>query len=160
MKEENQLNAVALSVIEIIPVPLHSVRVDIAIKQRDKRTMNHMDSESKVAHLRLEQWGRETRENLTGYPPATLLGRLIEQGVTGAAQAGRPPTALSDSAAKTDACVAKLCEIDRRVLRFYYQTEIPVETLARKMSMRLRQAQNVLRRARWRFMAHLSVMES
>jgi hypothetical protein len=161
MNEDSQLNAVALEVssgITNISVTLPKPVVAVAFV-RDKRTMNHMDSESKAAHIRLEQWGRETRDSLNGYPPVTLLGRLIEQGPTGAGQTGRPPVALSELSAHADSCVAKLCQIDQRVLRYYYQHDEPMEALARKMSMRVRQAQNVLKRARWRFMAHLAVME-
>lgn len=142
------------------PPDIASYRAKFAtIRSRDGRTMNHMDSETKEAHIRLDQWGRETRDNLHAYPPQTLLGRLIEQGANGASQSGRPPTTLSEAAARADTCVARLCQIDQQVLRLYYQSDESLEVLARRMSMRLRQAQNVLRRARWRFMAHLSVME-
>jgi DNA-directed RNA polymerase specialized sigma24 family protein len=121
--------------------------------------MNNMDSETKVIHLRLELWGRETRNRLNGWPETTLLGRLIEQGPMGAPQAGRPPTDLSEPSARVDGCVAKLPQIDQRVLRTYYQRQLSREDLGRVCGMRERQAQNVLRRARWRVMAHLAVVE-
>jgi len=159
MNEDNQLNAVALSSIdfhEIIPVP---IKVKAKVIVRDKRTMNHMDPETKAAHLRLEEWGQATRDSLNGYPSVTLLGRLIEQGPMGAGQSGKPPVSLSESAARADTCVAKLCQIDQRVLRYYYQHWVGTDEVARAMRMRPRQAQNVLRRARWRFMAHLAVIE-
>lgn len=127
--------------------------------ERDRRTMNNMDPETKAIHIRLEQWGLETRDSLNGYPSITLLGRLIEQGPMGAGQQGKPPVDLSEAAAHVDACVGKLCQIDQRVLKFYYQAQISRDVLAHKMRMRERQAQNVLRRARWRLAAHLSVME-
>lgn len=157
---EGQLNAVALAVTETFHVPLRAngAKVEIRIA-RDRRTMNNMDPETKAIHLRLERWGEETRESISGYPPVTMLGRLIEQGPMGAAQTGKPPVALSDAAARVDACVAKLCQIDQRVLRHYYQGWMTVYELSRKMSMRERQAQNVLRRARWRLGAHLLAME-
>jgi len=129
------------------------------VVERDRRTMNNMDGETRALHIRLEQWGRETRESLHGYPALTLLGRLIEQGANGAAQTGRPPVSLSESAARADSCVAKLCQTDQKALRLYYQQEMAMETLASRLSMRTRQAQNVLRRARWRFGAHLAVIE-
>lgn len=160
MNEDNQLNAVALnSFAECVAVPFGAAKVTVSV-QRDRRTMNHMDPETKAIHIRLEQWGAETRENLSGYPPITLLGRLIEQGPMGASQTGKPPVSLSEPAARIDCCVGKLCQIDQRVLKFYYQAQISRDVLARKMSMRERQAQNVLRRARWRVAAHLAVMES
>jgi|GEM_PF-1260625 len=157
MNGETEVNAaIAISSYEIIPVP---IKVTAAVTVRDKRTMNHMDPETKEAHLRLEEWGRETRDASNGYPSTTLLGRLIEQGPMGAGQSGKPPVSLSESASRADACVAKLCQIDQRVLRYYYQHWVGVEEVAKFMRMRVRQAQNVLRRARWRFMAHLAVAE-
>lgn len=156
------MNAVAIAVTETFHVPMGvmSAKVEVRIA-RDRRTMNHMDPETKAVHIRLEQWGCETRECLQGtYPPVTMLGRLIEQGPMGASQTGKPPVALSDAAARVDACVGKLCQIDQKALRLYYQSWMTVYELSRKLSMRERQAQNVLRRARWRLGAHLSVMES
>lgn len=159
MKNEGtELNAVAIDVSAGMTVAIPKSNASVAV-QRDRRTMNHMDPETKAAHLRLEEWGRETHDNLTGYPPQTLLGRLIEQGPMGAGQTGRPPVTLSESAARADACVAKLCQIDQRVLRYYYQHWVGTDEVARVMKMRERQARNVLRRARWRFMAHLGAME-
>jgi DNA-directed RNA polymerase specialized sigma24 family protein len=153
---EGHLNAVA---IVDVPVPVHAVKAEVRIA-RDRRTMNNMDSETKAIHVRLEQWGAETHDGVMhGFPPITMLGRLIEQGPMGAAQTGMPPVALSDAAACVDACVSKLCYVDQRVLRLYYQHWMTVFELSRKMSMRERQAQNVLRRARWRLGAYLSVME-
>lgn len=155
---ESDLNAVALTITEEIRVPLCAAKPKVAV-ERDGRTMNNMDPETKAIHIRLERWGAETRERLSGYPAATLLGRLMEQGPMGAAQMGKPLVELSEPSARIDACVGKLCQIDQRALKFYYQQQISREVLARKMSMRERQAQNVLRRARWRVQAHLAVME-
>jgi hypothetical protein len=162
MNEENNLNAVALETSSVGAITIAikaNTKVEVRITERDRRTMNHMDPETKAIHIRLEQWGAETRENLSGYPRVTLLGRLIEQGPMGASQTGKPPVSLSEPAARVDTCVGKLCQIDQRALKFYYQAQISREVLARKMSMRERQAQNVLRRARWRVQAHLAVME-
>lgn len=157
---EGQLNAVAhIAVTETFHVPIRTgIKVEVRIA-RDRRTMNNMDPETKATHIELERWGLETREALNGYPPVTLLGRLIEQGANGASQTGRPPVALSDEAARVDSCVARLCQIDQRVLRFYYQAQLSMYELSRKMSMRERQAQNVLRRARWRLQAYMAVVK-
>lgn len=145
---------------KIVPTNVYeSLSTETASAERDKRTMNNMDPETKAVHIRLERWGSETRGGLNGYPSVTLLGRLIEQGPMGAGQQGRPPVELSESSAHVDSCVGKLCQIDQRALRYYYQRQIPREVLAKLMSMRVRQAQNVLRRARWRVQAHLAAME-
>lgn len=121
--------------------------------------MNNMSPEDRVIHIRLEQWGSETRQRANGWPEKTLLGRLIEQGPMGAPQAGSPPVELSEAAAHIDVCVAKLCQIDQRALKLYYQQWMAREDLARRLHMRERQAQNVLRRARWRVQAYLAVIE-
>jgi hypothetical protein len=152
------VTAIALNVLTGLMVSVPAANPTVVV-ERDKRTMNNMDPETKAIHIRLEQWGAETREAFGGYPPVTLLGRLITQGPMGAGQTGRPPVSLSEAAARVDSCVAKLCQIDQRALRMYYQGWMTVYELARNMSMRERQAQNVLRRARWRVSAHLAVME-
>ena len=133
-------------------------RIKIVV-ERDRRTMNNMDPETRAVHLRLERWGSETRTRLNGWPESTLLGRMVKQGPMGAPQQGCPPTDLSEPSARIDVCVAKLCQIDQRVLKTYYQHQLCREDLGRVMGMRERQAQRVLHRARWRCMAHLSVLE-
>jgi hypothetical protein len=141
---------------------MNAVAIEVAVavrEERDGRTMNNMDPETRAVHLRLERWGKVTRAGIdNGWPPSTMLGRMIDQGPMGAAQTGRPPTALSEDDQRTDAAVAKLCEIDRRAITMYYQRWISIEVLAKGLHMRVRQAQNVLRRARWRVGAHLDAM--
>lgn len=127
--------------------------------ERDKRTMNHMDPETKSVHLRLEVWGRWAHEEVRAWPRITLLGRVIEQGVSGAGQQGRPPVSMPDEIARTDAAVARLGEIDRKVIRAYYLREVSKEDAARQVRMRVRQFQNVLRRARWRIGGFLAASE-
>lgn len=128
--------------------------------RRDPRTMNNMDPETKEVHARLTAWGRWCRDTLMGaWPERTLLARLIEEGPSGASQGGPPPTSMPELIAKTDEAVAHLGEIDRGVIRLYYLTWEPVEVLAKKNGMRLREFQNVLRRARWRIGGYLHCLE-
>lgn len=129
------------------------------VSDRDKRTMNHMDPETKAVHVRLELWASHTRGELRAWPAVSMLGRLIEQGPTGAGQQGRGPTSMSEEDAATDAAVARLGDIDRRVIEVYYRSNISKEDAARSCRMRLRQFQNVLRRARWRIGGFLSAIE-
>lgn len=103
-----------------------------------------------MVHMRLEAWGKWAHENTGAWPPQTLLGRMIEQGPMGAAQAGKPPISMPAEIAATDAAVARLGMIDRRALTDYYTRWEPLEVLARRASMRTRQLQRVLQRARWR----------
>lgn len=118
---------------------------------RDARTMNHMDPDTRRVHLRLEKWGSATRDSaLVSWPKVTMLGRLIEQGPMGAGQAGRPPVSLSEEDAATDVAVSRLGDIDRQAIKEYYQGWMTIDILAKTMRIRVRQAQNILRRARWR----------
>jgi hypothetical protein len=155
----SEMNAVALEVpLGAISIPRPRAEVAVLV-ERDGRTMNNMDPETKRIHVLLDQWGRATRADIdNGWPPATLLGRMIDQGPMGASQTGRPPTTMSEQDQRTDSAVAKLCEIDRKAVTFYYQKWVTLDMLAKAMGMRVRQTQNVLRRARWRVGAHLDAM--
>lgn len=128
--------------------------------ERDSRCMNHMDPETKLVHARLEAWGRWSRDaEVRPFPRVTLLGRVIEQGASGASQAGRPPIDMPDDIARVDAAVARLGAIDKRVVQTYYLRWEPIEVMARRNKMRVRQFQNVLRRARWRIGGYLAATE-
>lgn len=126
---------------------------------RDKRVVNHMDPDTRAVHTRLEAWGAWARDaEVRAWPVSTLLGRMIDQQPTGAAQKGRPPVAMPDEIAATDAAVCTLGDIDKQAIRLYYIKWAPIEVHARKLSMRPRQFQNVLRRARWRLSSRLGLL--
>lgn len=128
-----------------------AVAEEVMYETRDKRRVNHMDPETKVVHSRLEAWGAWAKDSeIRTWPAVTLLGRMIDQQATGAAQSNRPPVAMPDEIAAIDAAVCKLNAIDKRAVQLYYIKWQPIENLARMMHMRPRQYQNVLRRARWR----------
>jgi DNA-directed RNA polymerase specialized sigma24 family protein len=57
---------------------------------------------------------------------------------------------IPDDVAKIDSAIARLCEIDKRAIIAYYTHWEAMETIAKRCGMRVRQFQNVLRRARWR----------
>lgn len=119
--------------------------------------MNHMNSETRMVHARLERWGKWARENLHGWPPATLLGRVIEQGLSGASQSGRPPISMPADIADTDAAVARLGAIDKGVIVEYYTRWAPPEMIW-KRCRGIRSLSNfraVLKRSRWRIGAFL-----
>jgi len=121
------------------------------------RTSNRMDQESRAIHDLLEQWGKWALDStLRAYPPITLLGRMIKYGPRGAAESGPPPVAMPSHIAAVDAAVAKLGEIDRKAIKAYYTREQPTEACAKDCHMRVRQFQNVLRRARWRVAIFIS----
>lgn len=126
----------------------------------DVRT-NRMDPEVKLVHARLEQWARWARDQeANAWPTTTLLGRVIEQGTDGAGQQGRPPISIPDAVAVTDAAVCSLGAIDREVIKTYYLRWEPIEVMARRHQMRVRQFQNLLRRARWRILGYVEAREN
>lgn len=132
----------------------------VAIVMHDVRA-NRMDTDTRIVHERLEQWGRWARDSeARAWPEATLLGRVIEQGANGASQSGRPPVQIPDAVAIVDAAVCRLGAIDRGVVQTYYLRWEPIDVMARRHSMRVRQFQNVLRRARWRILGFIEAKEA
>lgn len=123
----------------------------MTVETPDRRSQSHMNGETRLVHLRLEAWASWVKHDLAslGFPPETLLARCIEYGTDGAHQRGKPAV-MPDEVSITDAAVAKLCVIDQRVIRAYYLEWAPREKLASRCSMRTRQFDSVLKRARWR----------
>lgn len=133
--------------------------VEVLFVERDGRAMNNMDPETKLTHIRLEEWARWAKDSESReWPPITLLGKVIEQGISGAGQGTRPPISMPDNVAKVDAAVAKLGEIDKKAIKTYYMRWEDIDSMARRLHMRRRQFQNVLRRARFRVQVYMSVM--
>jgi hypothetical protein len=62
------------------------------------------------------------REVLNGYPAATLLGRIIEQGVSGAAQHGNQLECMPEEVLVTDVAITRLDVFERQVIMVYYLT--------------------------------------
>ena len=130
------------------------------VVMRDVRA-NRMDTETRIVHERLEQWGRWAKDSeAKAWPEVTLLGRVMEQGPSGASQQGKPPVRIPDAIAVVDAAVCRLTGVDRSVIQTYYLRWEPIEVMARRHHMRVRQFQNVLRRARWRILGYIDAAES
>lgn len=126
---------------------------------RDVRA-NRMDPDTKMVHSRLESWGRWAKDGeARAWPAMTLLARVIEQGQVAAGQQGRPPVAMPQDIAVVDAAVCRLGAVDRGVIQTYYLRWEPIEVMARRHRMRVRQFQNVLRRARWRILGFIDAKE-
>lgn len=116
-----------------------------------------MEADTKLVHALLEAWGRWAKDvDSRGWPPMTLLSRMIEFGPQGASQQGKPPISMPDEIARVDAAVGRLCEIDKRAVIAYYTRWEPMEVLAKRLHMRERQVRRVLDRARWRLALHLT----
>jgi hypothetical protein len=123
----------------------------MTVEAPDRRAQSHMNGDTRMIHARLEAWASWVKHDLAslGFPPQTLLSRCIEYGTDGAHQSGKQPV-MPDDVAVTDCAVAKLGVIDQRVIRSYYLEWAPREKLAKRCSMRTRQFDAVLKRARWR----------
>lgn len=89
-----------------------------------------------------------------------MLGRVMEQGASGASQQGRPPVQIPEAVAIVDAAVCRLAAVDRSVIQTYYLRWEPIEAMARRHQMRVRQFQTVLRRARWRILGYIDAAEA
>ena len=111
--------------------------------------MNHMDPDTKIVHIRLEAWGRWSRDaQLRPFPSVSVIGRMMEYGALGAAQEGRPPVSMPDDIAAVDAAVARLWGIGKAAVVRYYTHSEPISVSARECRMKARQFQHVLNRAR------------
>ena len=128
---------------------------------RDPRAMNHMDPETTAVHLLLEAWGKWAKQpGIMGYPTSSPTEKAARYGKLGIPQETnykREPE-MPDDIALIDAAVGRLGDIDKRAIKAYYTHWEPKEVLARKCGMRVRQFQNVLRRARWRIVIHMSAL--
>src|SRR5688572_23340017 len=78
-----------------------------------------MDPSIAYADERLDAWASWVKGRLNAWPVRTLLGRIIEQGVSGAAQ-GTGSDFMPDSILETDRAVAQLDALERRVIVEYY----------------------------------------
>jgi len=126
----------------------------------EKRAMNSMDAETKIAHLRLEAWGNWSKSNpeLRPYPVATLLYRVAQQGVSGAAQSGAP-ISMPEAIRVTEIAVLSLPAVDRSVVSAYYLQWAPMEALANRLRMSEGRFKQTLNRARLQVLAYTQGFE-
>jgi hypothetical protein len=120
--------------------------------QRDSRHLNHMSNDTKVIHARLEQWAKWAKDFERMGWPESIFGAIARYGADGASQHGKPPVSMPEEIAVMDAAVAKLGEVDRRVIRRYYLQWAPAECLWKDCEgiRSLSNFRAVLKRARWR----------
>lgn len=81
----------------------------------------------------IEAWARWAREALSGlgWPPVSLLAKVIEYGVRGAAQAGGIHYVETNAACEiVDRAIRQLPELERRVVVVYYTRWQPRESAA------------------------------
>lgn len=88
-----------------------------------------MRSEIAYADSALDAWASWVRGNEGAWPPRTLLGRIIEEGISGAAHT-REIALMPIQIVRTDRAVAKLEHPLRKVIKVYYLTHAASEVKA------------------------------
>jgi hypothetical protein len=88
-----------------------------------------MRVEVAYADGRLDAWASWVRGNQGAWPPRTLLGRIIEEGASGASQ-GSGTESMPQAVADTDRAVARLDFELRKVTKVYYLTHASSEIKA------------------------------
>jgi hypothetical protein len=137
--------------------------VEVFVIERDRRSMNHMDPDTKVVHARLEEWAKWAKDmGIAGYPRQSITEKAAQYGRLGIPQESnfRTEPMMPDHVAAIDAAVSKLGDIDKSVVKTYYLKWESVNVMARHHHMRVLQFQRVLRRARWRIMGYLDAISS
>lgn len=128
-----------------------------AVLSRDGRCANRMDEESRTVHQRLEGWARWAKSHLlSAYPSTTILARMIECGVVGAA-AMAGPIEIPEAVAETDAAVKRLPMLEREAIYRYYLYWEPIEVTAKALNLVVRDLQRLLQRARIRISTTISI---
>jgi hypothetical protein len=139
--------------------------VEVCVSERDRRSMNHMDPDTKVVHARLEEWAKWAKDmGIAGYPRQSITEKAAQYGKLGIPQESnfRTEPMMPDHVARVDAAICRLGAVDKKAIKLYYTSWDVAENLARKMDRSMRRAQflNVVRRARWRIASYLDAIES
>lgn len=152
------MNALASDLIPMLLMAIPAPKAVVVI-ERDPRSVNAMDSETKLIHARLEEWARETRQHLEsrGYPKESYYHKWACLGIQ--PNPGHEAE-LSPRSANVDRAVTRLGEIDRAVIwRFYMQWRndglhkgLPGVDSRHRFDI-------VLKRARWRVDGYLKAIE-
>lgn len=125
----------------------------------DSRARNSMDEPMRIVHARLEQWAKWSKEN-PGTLPTTPLGRFGDEGDAIFCRAtGSPaPVVIPLVIEQTDLAVARLGDIDHKVIKVYYYHWEPVSVLCKRVRMQESKFKAAVRRARWHVSLHLNTI--
>jgi len=132
-------------------------RVDVLV-ERDARSFNRMDPDTKLIHSRLEEWAKAVKRaaGSRGYPPESIYVKWRLSGVR--TETGHEPD-LSDREAHVDVAVARLGDIDKAVIKRYYLAWRPVKIWQVPGIPSEHRFNVVLKRARWRVDGFLAAIE-
>lgn len=125
--------------------------------KRDGRITNAMTPDVQRVHFALVDWSKlALGPDGRAWPAATMLARVIEQGINGAGQVGPEKIEWPQAVKNTERAVNSLGQIDQRVIKTFYGSNNPKEVMARDAGhMRVKEFDNVLKRARWRILGFL-----
>lgn len=93
-----------------------------------------MKHEVAYADGRLDAWASWVRSNQQGWPPRTLLARVMEEGISGAAH-GTCAESMPMHILETDRAVAHIEQRLRQVVKVYYLTHAASEVKAAKLGV-------------------------
>lgn len=91
-----------------------------------------MDTDVAYADCALDAWASWVRGGSHAWPTATLLDRIIQQGISGAAQHSRDLENMPEEVLTTDRAVAHLHPFEKRVVFVYYLTYADSEVKAKE----------------------------
>lgn len=110
------------------------------------------------ADYALERWARKSANDLQslGWPPITVLGRVIEFGISGAAQGGAKVMEIDEMFQATDRAVARLRPREKLVVRTHYSGAWRTDKeSARKLGMNHTSFRQILLFARTKVQSYL-----
>lgn len=110
----------------------------------------HLEGKTAAVDAALEAWARWARSALSeiGWPHHTILARVIESGVTGAAQRGGHPVERDSICEAVERAMLRLPDKEKRVLVRWYMHWEPLAVSAETMGITDNQFRVVLHRAR------------
>jgi hypothetical protein len=117
----------------------------------NRHAQRRMELDFKPIDNLLTRWGKDARhDGAPRWPVNTILGRMIEQGLTGASQIGAPEPTVPREIQIIDWCVAQLRDMKRKVIFIDYVTHpgAPEEQKRRRLGMSHTAWQNNLKGAR------------
>lgn len=138
-----------------------AVMNDVIDDSGRRKSMNHMDPETKVVHARLEEWARWAKDSgIAGYPRQSLTEKAAQYGKLGIPQESnfKHEAVMPDRVAAIDAAICRLGDLDRQVVKTYYLRWEAVSVMAWRLRMRERKFQHILQRARWRIMGYIDAV--
>lgn len=89
-----------------------------------------MKAKIAYADQRLDAWASWVRGNQAAWPPRTILARIIEEGLSGAAHGGPGVATMPEVVGQTDRAVARISRHLCKVIKVYYLSHASSEIKA------------------------------